>query len=111
MQRLASRLRKPAIVFTGLASAALCMTLIWVFAPGLFGGLRTGELLVMLGLIVLPAVTWLAIRADRREAERRRAAVPRIHEGGRVVRDSEERTHRHDHAAATSTPPGSHELN
>ncbi len=98
MERLLLRLRKPAIVFTGLASAGLCMALIWVFAPGFFGGLRTSELVMMLGLVVLPACTWWAIRADRRDSERHRFARARLHEGGRTVRGHDDRAHGREHA-------------
>lgn len=49
--------------------------MIWVFAPGLFAGLRTSELLIVVGLLTLPGPTCWAIwheAVQRREAAHRR---------------------------------------
>ncbi len=56
------------------ASVALGVSLVWVFAPLAFRGLSTGELVAILGLLVLPPVCGWAVWAECRGA---RAGVRR----------------------------------
>jgi len=57
--------RSALLVMAALVAVLSGVAIVWAFAPGLFGGLGAGELLAVVGLIVLPTVTLVALSRDR----------------------------------------------
>ena len=81
--RALRRTRKLLLILAATGSLVAGFALVWAFAPRAFRPLSTFELVVILGLLVLPVATVLAILSDRRsavhaasEAEPPRAAPP-----------------------------------
>jgi hypothetical protein len=53
------------LVAAACAAALAGAAMVWALAPGLFSGLGAGELLAIVGVIVLPSVTLVALARDR----------------------------------------------
>src|SRR5262249_27991196 len=62
------RTRKLLLVLAATGSLVAGFALVWAFAPRAFRPLSTLELVVILGLLVLPVATLLAVLSDRRVA-------------------------------------------
>ncbi len=67
-RRARASTRRILFVAAAAASVLLGVGLVWVFAPLAFRGLSTGELLAILGLLVLPPLTVWAMLAECRVA-------------------------------------------
>ncbi|MFN0010731.1 MAG: hypothetical protein ACKVS8_03705 [Phycisphaerales bacterium] len=74
-RRARASTRQATFVAAVLASMLLGVGLVWVFAPLSFRGWQTGELVAILGLLVLPTLTawatWAECRVARRPATAR----------------------------------------
>lgn len=63
-RRVSPPVRFAAIASAAIGSILLGIALVWVFAPLAFRGLRTWELVGLLGLLALPLLTAWAARAE-----------------------------------------------
>lgn len=72
--RVVRVLRRGALVGVGLGCIGLGAALVWLIVrPDVLWSVATGELLIVVGLIVLPVLTAWAMRADARTGRRCRA--------------------------------------
>lgn len=70
----------------GGASLVGGLAIIWAFAPSLFLGVGTGQMLAVLGLLALPVLVWWGVRRDRRRAGEWDAQVQQqVRVGGEAV--------------------------
>ncbi len=68
------RVRRLGLVVSGVGSAFLGLVVAWTLVqPGIIGGVGTGALLAIFGLLTLPALVYWVWRADIRAATRQAA--------------------------------------
>jgi hypothetical protein len=82
-------LYRPRVIAGTLAGGASLvggLAIIWAFAPSLFLGVGTGQLLAVLGLLALPVLVWWGVRRDRRRASEWDAQVQEQREAVEVAR-------------------------
>lgn len=87
MPRQVRSIRRGILALAFAASMALGAWAVWHFAPRAFTQLRTGELAGLVGLLVLPGLTLLAIVAERRQRREHGAGVEQRPEARRVIHE------------------------
>lgn len=76
MREVVKQMRRVGLVVAGVGSVMLGMLVAWAFVkPGVIGGVGTGALAAILGLLVLPGVVYWVWTIDRRAAVRQAARM------------------------------------
>lgn len=76
VREVVRQMRRLGLVVAGVGSVMLGLLVAWAFVkPGVIGGVGTGALAAILGLLVLPGVVYWVWTIDRRAAVRQAARM------------------------------------
>lgn len=84
VREVVRQMRRIGLVVAGVGSVMLGLLVAWAFVkPGVIGGVGTGALVAIFGLLVLPPVVYWVWTVDRRAAVRQAARMRSLAASGR----------------------------